>query len=59
MGVRHSESAGEQFVMHYGDAYGLVCSIFRPLGVYGPRQTGEGAIANFFAAAVEGEPLVV
>lgn len=54
-----SKLAGEQFVMRYGDAYGLVCSIVRPFNVYGPRQTGEGAIANFCAAAVKGEPLVV
>jgi nucleoside-diphosphate-sugar epimerase len=54
-----SKLAGEQFVMRYGEAYGLGCSIVRPFNVYGPRQTGEGAIANFCAAAVKGEPLVV
>jgi UDP-glucose 4-epimerase len=54
-----SKLASEQFVMRYGEAYGLGCVIVRPFNVYGPRQTGEGAIANFCAAAIKGEPLVV
>jgi nucleoside-diphosphate-sugar epimerase len=54
-----SKLAGEQFVMRYGEAYGFGCAIVRPFNIYGPRQTGEGAIANFCAAAVKGEPLIV
>jgi UDP-glucose 4-epimerase len=54
-----SKLAGEQFVMRYGETYGLGCAIVRPFNVYGPRQIGEGAIANFCAAAVKGEPLIV
>ena len=54
-----SKLAGEQFVMRYDETYDLGCTIVRPFNVYGPRQTGEGAIANFCAAAVKGEPLIV
>ena len=54
-----SKLAGEQFVMRYGEAHGMGCTILRPFNVYGPRQTGEGAISNFCAAAVEGHPMTV
>lgn len=54
-----SKLAGEQFVMCFGEQHGIGCTVLRPFNVYGPRQTGEGAIANFCAAAVRGEPLVV
>jgi len=54
-----SKLAGEQFVMRYGEAHGIGCTILRPFNVYGPRQTGEGAISNFCAAAVAGQPLTV
>jgi nucleoside-diphosphate-sugar epimerase len=33
--------------------------VLRPFNVYGPRQTGEGAIRNFCVAAVTGVPLEV
>lgn len=54
-----SKLAGEQFVMRYGEAHGLRCTIVRPFNVYGPRQTGEGAISNFCSAAAMGQPLTV
>jgi UDP-glucose 4-epimerase len=54
-----SKLAGEQFVMRYGEAHGFGCSIVRPFNVYGPRQTGEGAIANFCASAMKGEPIII
>jgi len=54
-----SKLAAEQFVMRYGEAHGIGCTILRPFNVYGPRQTGEGAISNFCVAAVAGQPLTV
>jgi UDP-glucose 4-epimerase len=54
-----SKLAGEQFVMRSGEAHGISCTILRPFNVYGPRQTGEGAISNFCAAALAGQPLSV
>lgn len=54
-----SKLAGEQFVMRYGEEYGIACTILRPFNIYGPRQTGEGAISNFCTAAIKSEPLTV
>lgn len=54
-----SKLAGEQFVMRYGEAHGFACTILRPFNIYGPRQTGEGAISNFCAAAVSGADFTV
>lgn len=54
-----SKLAGEQLVMRYSEAYGLNGTILRPFNIYGPRQTGEGAISNFCTAALKGEPLTV
>jgi len=52
-----SKLAGENFVLRYGEEYGLQTTCVRPFNVYGPRQTGEGAVSNFCRAAVRGEPL--
>lgn len=54
-----SKMAGEQFVKRYQEAHGISATVVRPFNIYGPRQTGEGAISNFCVAAVEGKPLVV
>jgi UDP-glucose 4-epimerase len=54
-----SKLAGEQLVLRYGEEYGLHCTVLRPFNIYGPRQTGEGAISNFCSAAVDGRPLTV
>jgi UDP-glucose 4-epimerase len=54
-----SKLAGEHLVLRGGDAHGFAATVLRPFNVYGPRQTGEGAIRNFCLAATEGEPLVV
>jgi UDP-glucose 4-epimerase len=54
-----SKLAGEQLVMRYGEVHGFGCTIVRPFNIYGPRQTGEGAIANFCAAAVKSAPLII
>jgi UDP-glucose 4-epimerase len=52
-----SKMAGEQFVLRWGQ--GIAGTIVRPFNVYGPRQTGEGAIGNFCTAAISGEPLLI
>lgn len=54
-----SKLAGEHFALRYGEEYGFGATSLRPFNVYGPRQTGEGAIANFCQAALKGEPLTV
>lgn len=54
-----SKLAGEQLVLRSGEHHGFRCTVLRPFNVYGPRQTGEGAIGNFCRAAVRGEPLKV
>ncbi len=54
-----SKLAGEHLVLRGGESNGFEATVLRPFNVYGPRQTGEGAIRNFCLAAIEGEPLVV
>ncbi|MFT5123584.1 MAG: nucleoside-diphosphate-sugar epimerase [Kiritimatiellia bacterium] len=54
-----SKLASENFVLRFGEEYGFHASCLRPFNVYGPRQTGEGAISNFCTAALKGEPLKV
>jgi UDP-glucose 4-epimerase len=54
-----SKLAGEQLTLRYGEQHGFSATVIRPFNVYGPRQTGEGAIANFCAAAVAGRPLEI
>ena len=54
-----SKLASEHFTLRYGEKYGFLCTCVRPFNIYGPRQTGEGAIGNFIRAALAGEPLNV
>jgi len=54
-----SKLAGEQFCLRMGEEYGFASTVVRPFNVYGPRQTGEGAISNFCKAALEGKPLKI
>lgn len=54
-----SKLAGEQLTLRAGEAHGFNAIVIRPFNVYGPRQTGEGAIGNFCRAAIAGEPLKV
>lgn len=54
-----SKLAGEHFTLRYGEKYQFASTVVRPFNVYGPRQTGEGAISNFCRAAVCGKPLTV
>ena len=54
-----SKLASENFVLRYGEEHDFHASCVRPFNIYGPRQTGEGAISNFCTAALKGEPLTV
>jgi len=54
-----SKLAGEHFVLRYGEEFGFHACCLRPFNVYGPRQTGEGAISNFCTAVTKGQPLTV
>jgi nucleoside-diphosphate-sugar epimerase len=54
-----SKLAGEHLVLRGGETHGFAATVLRPFNVYGPRQTGEGAIRNFCLAAVTGAPLEV
>ena len=54
-----SKIAGENLVVRYGEKYGFNAFSVRPFNIYGPRQTGEGAISNFLRAATEGRKIVI
>lgn len=54
-----SKLATEHFALRYAEKYGFTGTVVRPFNIYGPRQTGEGAISNFCRAALEGRPLKV
>jgi nucleoside-diphosphate-sugar epimerase len=54
-----SKLAGEHLVLRGGESHGFAATVLRPFNVYGPRQTGEGAIRNFCVAAINGTPLEV
>lgn len=51
--------AGEHLVLRTAEEHGFAATVVRPFNIYGARQTGEGAISNFCAAATKGEPLEV
>jgi nucleoside-diphosphate-sugar epimerase len=42
-----SKIGGEQLIFRYAEQYNWNATIIRPFNIYGPRQVGEGAIANF------------
>lgn len=42
-----SKIGGEQLTFRYAEEYNWTSTIIRPFNIYGPRQTGEGAISNF------------
>ncbi len=52
-----SKLAGEHLAQAYYSEYGLPVVTVRPFNVYGPGQTGEGAIHNFIARALRNETL--
>lgn len=54
-----SKLAGEHLALRTAETHGFACTVVRPFNIYGPRQTGEGAISNFCRAAASGQSLVV
>jgi nucleoside-diphosphate-sugar epimerase len=54
-----SKLATEHFTLRFGEQYGFAATCVRPFNIYGPRQTGEGAIGNFCRAALAGQPLTI
>ena len=54
-----SKLAGEHLAYAYYQQYNLPTVTLRPFNVYGPRQTGEGAIQNFIIQALRGEDIFI
>lgn len=54
-----SKLAGEHFALRYAEEHHFWATVVRPFNIYGPRQSGEGAIGNFCRAAITGQPLTV
>jgi len=54
-----SKAAGENLVIRYGEKYGFKSYAVRPFNIYGPRQTGEGAISNFLTAIINKKPIII
>jgi nucleoside-diphosphate-sugar epimerase len=54
-----SKLAGEHFTLRFGENHGFRATAVRPFNIYGPRQTGEGAISNFCRAALGGKPITI
>jgi nucleoside-diphosphate-sugar epimerase len=54
-----SKLATEHFTLRFGEQHGFAATCVRPFNIYGPRQTGEGAIGNFCRAGLTGRPLTV
>lgn len=54
-----SKLAAENFALRYSEVYRFACSVIRPFNVYGPRQTGEGAVSNFCRAVSQGRPITI
>ncbi len=54
-----SKLASEQLTLRYGETYNFKSFTVRPFNIYGPRQTGEGAISNFFSAVVSNESIII
>jgi len=54
-----SKVGSEHLAMAFQRQKNLPVTILRPFNIYGPRQIGEGAIANFCRRAVRGEPIEI
>jgi nucleoside-diphosphate-sugar epimerase len=52
-----SKIGGEQLIFRYAEEYGWDATVIRPFNIYGPRQIGEGAIANFCKNILDGKNL--
>jgi len=54
-----SKLAGEHLAQAYNKQYGLPTVTLRPFNVYGPGQTGEGAIHVFIRHALENNDILI
>lgn len=54
-----SKIASENLALASARQHGFTAHMIRPFNIYGPRQTGEGCIANFLRAAVSGQAMTV
>jgi UDP-glucose 4-epimerase len=54
-----SKLAGEHLAHAYFKQHGLPAVTVRPFNVYGPGQTGEGALSIFIRKALKGEDLLI
>jgi UDP-glucose 4-epimerase len=54
-----SKLAGEHLANAYFKQYSLPCVTIRPFNIYGPGQTGEGAIQIFIRKALKNEPITI
>ncbi len=54
-----SKLAGEHLTHSYFSEYGLPTVTLRPFNIYGPGQTGEGAIQIFIHKALKNEPITI
>jgi len=54
-----SKLASEHYSHAFGEEHGLEVNSVRPFNVYGPRQTGEGAIQQMVNRALRNEDLTV
>ncbi len=54
-----SKLAGEHLARAYQDQHGLPVITVRPFNVYGPGQTGEGAISTFIQLALQGKDIKI
>ena len=54
-----SKLAGEHLAHAYYKQHNLPVTTVRPFNVYGPGQTGEGAIQIFIKKALENEPITI
>lgn len=54
-----SKLAGEHLSKAYHYQFGLPTVTVRPFNIYGPGQTGEGAIKNFIAKALRNETMFI
>ena len=54
-----SKLAGEHLAHAYYKEYGTPCVTVRPFNVYGPGQTGEGALSIFIRQALKNENIYI
>lgn len=54
-----SKLAGEHLAHAYANQYNIPTVTVRPFNIYGPGQTGEGALSNFIKCALNNDPITI